>query len=66
MFVVYGVVAWFRKGGFDPAYGFAWFAPVVVACWVFGIALSRFYSDPLNALLRRRFATTPPAPSTHG
>lgn len=54
MFVVFGSVAVYRGLEGDPWFGFLWYVPVVVLCWLLGALLAHGYSFPLDRLLRAR------------
>lgn len=55
MFVVFGVVAIYRTVDAKPWFGFLWYAPVVLLCWVLGAALALGWSIPLDRALRARW-----------
>ncbi len=55
MFIVFGAVAIFRGVDADPWFGFLWYAPVVLLCWVLGAALAHGWSIPLDRALRARW-----------
>ncbi|HET9033160.1 MAG TPA: acyltransferase [Dokdonella sp.] len=55
MFIVFGVVAIYSKVDADPWFGFLWYAPVVVLCWLLGAALAHGWSIPCDRALRARW-----------
>ena len=59
MFVVFGVVGLFKSAGEDMRTGAWWYVPVLLLCWALGLAFARFYSDPCDRALRRRFLRRP-------
>lgn len=59
MFVVFGVVGLFKSAGEDMRTGAWWYLPVLLLCWALGLVLARFYSDPCDRALRRRFLRRP-------
>jgi peptidoglycan/LPS O-acetylase OafA/YrhL len=59
MFVVFGVVGLFQSAGEDLRTGAWWYLPVLMLCWALGLAFARFYSDPCDRALRRRFLRRP-------
>lgn len=59
MFVVFGVVGLFKNAGEDMRTGAWWYLPVLLLCWALGLAFARFYSDPCDRALRRRFLHRP-------
>jgi len=55
MFVVFAIVALFKRSGGDLRSGFWWFVPAVLLCWALGWLVARAYSDPCDRALRRRW-----------
>ncbi|WP_228114629.1 acyltransferase [Stenotrophomonas sp. MYb238] len=55
MFVVFALVALYRHGGSDVRSGFWWYLPLLALCWALGALVARFYSDPCDRALRRRW-----------
>ena len=62
MFVVFAVVALFRAAGADLRSGFWWYLPAVALCWALGALLARYFTDPCDRALRRRWLR-PPGPA---
>lgn len=63
MFVVFAVIGLFRLSGGDMRHGFWWYPPALLLCWALGVAVARWYSEPCDRALRRRWlvrATTSP------
>jgi len=52
MFVVFGAVALFRGLGASPHWGWAWYLPVILACWGLGVLVARYFSVPCDRALR--------------
>ena len=65
MFVVFAAVAVYRDFEADPWFGFLWYAPVVVLCWVLGAALAHGWSIPCDRALRRRWLAARPQMRDH-
>ena len=61
MFVVFAVVAMYRRMEADPWFGFLWYAPVVILCWMLGALLAHSWSIPCDRALRRRWLARPAA-----
>ncbi len=55
MFAVFALVALYRHGGSDVRSGFWWYLPLLALCWVLGALVARFYSDPCDRAIRRRW-----------
>jgi peptidoglycan/LPS O-acetylase OafA/YrhL len=55
MFVVFSAIALFRAGGGDLRNGWLWYPPIVLACWALGAAIARWFSDPCDRAMRRRW-----------
>ena len=55
MFVVFALVALYRHGGSDVRAGFWWYLPLLALCWALGALLARFYSEPCDRAVRRRW-----------
>lgn len=55
MFVVFAVVGLFRLSGGDIRGGFWWYPPALLLCWALGVAVARWYSEPCDRALRRRW-----------
>ena len=56
MFVVFAAVRLYKIYGADhPAWGWLWYPPVVVLCWLLGAAVARWISVPADRALRRRW-----------
>jgi peptidoglycan/LPS O-acetylase OafA/YrhL len=62
MFIVFAAVALYRQVQADPWFGFLWYVPTVLLCWVLGSALSRGFSIPSDRALRARWLRTPRQP----
>ncbi|MFC7301492.1 acyltransferase family protein [Cognatiluteimonas weifangensis] len=62
MFVVFAVVALFRAAGADLRSGFWWYLPAVALCWALGALLARYFTDPCDRAIRRRWLR-PPGPA---
>jgi peptidoglycan/LPS O-acetylase OafA/YrhL len=58
MFVVFALVAVVRGGEFDVEYGFVWYAPLLGLTWLLGLAMARWFSEPCDRGLRRRWLRT--------
>lgn len=54
MFVVYAVVRLYRAWDGDPAHGWLWYPPALLACWLLGVVVDRGLSTPCERWLRRR------------
>ncbi len=61
MFVVFAVVGAFRIAGEDMRNGFWWHLPAVLLCWLLGAAVARWFSDPAERAVRRRWLQRVPA-----
>jgi peptidoglycan/LPS O-acetylase OafA/YrhL len=55
MFVVFGAVAIYRNVEGNPWFGFLWYVPVVLLCWLLGFVLAHAWSIPCDRGLRRRW-----------
>ena len=55
MFVVFGLVALWRMAGEDLRSGFWWYLPLVLLCWAVGQLVARFFSEPCDRALRRKW-----------
>lgn len=55
MFVVFAVVGLFRVAGEDMRGGFWWHLPAVLLCWLLGAAVARWFSEPAERAVRRRW-----------
>lgn len=70
MFVVFGGVAIFKSLGIGVRWGWAWYLPIVLLCWLLGVIVARYFSVPCDRALRRfllrheNLSTTPHAEST--
>jgi peptidoglycan/LPS O-acetylase OafA/YrhL len=71
MFVVFALVRVFRGSGASLHTGFLWYVPLLIATWLFGAAIAKFFSLPMERRLRARLlppptpmAEWPPAPQT--
>lgn len=62
MFIVFAAVAIYRKIHGDPWFGFLWYVPVVLLCWLFGAALAHGWSIPCDRALRARWVRSSQAP----
>jgi len=58
MFVVFGAVRLYKAYGSDIASGWVWYLPVVALCWLLGWMVARFFSIPVDRMLRARFLAT--------
>ncbi|MEO7052569.1 MAG: acyltransferase [Rhodanobacter sp.] len=54
MFVVYAIVRLYRLAGGDPAWGFLWYLPALLSCWLLGRTVERWLSLPCERWLRAR------------
>jgi len=65
MFVVFALVGAFRVAGEDLRNGFWWYVPAMLLCWALGAAVARWFSEPAERALRRRWlkAAAVPAPA---
>jgi peptidoglycan/LPS O-acetylase OafA/YrhL len=61
MFVVFATVALYHQLGADPFFGFLWYAPVVLLCWLLGALIAHTWSIPCDRALRRRLLPRPKA-----
>ncbi len=59
MFVVFGLVGVFRAMGEDMRNGFWWYVPAALLCWALGALVARYFSDPCERALRRRWSVAP-------
>ncbi len=59
MFCVFGGLALFSRSGPGGSWRFLWYFPILLACWLLGDGLSRFFTLPIERTLRRRFTRTP-------
>jgi peptidoglycan/LPS O-acetylase OafA/YrhL len=64
MFIVFAAVAVYQHAEADPWFGFLWYAPVVLLCWLLGAALSQGISIPCERALRARWLRNPRAQAT--
>jgi peptidoglycan/LPS O-acetylase OafA/YrhL len=64
MFVVFAVVGLFRLSGGDMRNGFWWYPPALLLCWALGAAVARWYSEPCDRALRRRWLARTQTPIT--
>lgn len=55
MFVVFGLFGLYQAMGGHVRSGFWWYLPLVLLCWALGAALARWFSEPCDAALRRRW-----------
>ena len=55
MFVVFGVLALWKRSGGDMRLGFLWYFPVVGLSWLLGWLVARAFSQPCDLALRRRW-----------
>lgn len=53
MFVVFGGVAIFKNVDASARWGVLWYVPIVLLCWLLGIAVARYFSVPCDRALRR-------------
>ena len=60
MFVVFALVGAFRAAGEDLRGGFWWHLPAVLSCWLLGALVARYFSDPCERALRRRWLEREP------
>ena len=56
MFVVFAAVALYREAAADPWFGFLWYAPIVLSCWLLGALLAHAWSIPCDRALRTRWS----------
>ena len=55
MFVVFGLVGLYQALGGHVRSGFWWYIPLVLLCWALGALVARWFSEPCDAALRRRW-----------
>lgn len=55
MFIVFAAVALYRTTVADPRFGFLWYAPIVLSCWLLGAILAHVWSIPCDRALRARW-----------
>lgn len=55
MFVVLAGVSWVKTRGIGPEWTPMVYGALIVGAWILGEAVRRFFSDPINRRLRRRF-----------
>ncbi|HSN18495.1 MAG TPA: acyltransferase [Gammaproteobacteria bacterium] len=61
MFVVFAAVRLYKDYSASyPAWGWLWYPPVVLLCWLLGLAVARFVSVPADRALRRYLLAPPP------
>ncbi len=56
MFVVFAAIRLYKLTGGDIRMGYAWYVPIVPACWLLGLGVARFISVPADRALRARLA----------
>jgi peptidoglycan/LPS O-acetylase OafA/YrhL len=56
MFVVFAVVRLYRMTGVHVAYGFLWYLPALLLCWLLGKLVERWLSAPCERWLRQRLS----------
>ena len=56
VFVVLSAVSLYRKNNVDINDSFIWLAGVIVISGLLGYVVARFFSEPMNGLIRRKFA----------
>ncbi len=61
MFCVFAIVDLARASGLDPAWGFVWYAPAIVASWLLGAVVARRFTQPVERGLRQRLLGRGPA-----
>jgi peptidoglycan/LPS O-acetylase OafA/YrhL len=54
MFCVFGGLAIFNAIGLSPAWRFLWYVPMLLACWLLGVALSRGFTLPVERFIRHK------------
>lgn len=54
MFVIFPAVAIYRQVG-NEWWGWLWYFPIVALCWLLGVALSRYFTLPVERYLRSRW-----------
>lgn len=54
MFCVFAIVNLARLSGLDPAWGFVWYPPAIVASWLLGAMTARAFTQPAERRLRQR------------
>ncbi|WP_158883005.1 acyltransferase [Rhodanobacter sp. L36] len=59
MFVVFALVRLFKAAGGNIGLGYAWYAPIVLLCWLLGWLVARFISIPADRALRARLMKLP-------
>jgi len=55
MFVVFAIVRLYRWSGADARTSFLWYLPAFGLCWILGVLVARWLSDPCERWLRRRW-----------
>lgn len=61
MFVVFAAVRLYKACGADhPAWGWLWYPPVVLLCWLLGLVVARWISGPADRSLRQRLLAPVP------
>ncbi|MEO8670440.1 MAG: acyltransferase family protein, partial [Tahibacter sp.] len=55
MFCVFAVVGLAKLWGTSAEWSFAWYVPAIGSAWLLGYAVARWFSDPCEKFLRRRF-----------
>jgi peptidoglycan/LPS O-acetylase OafA/YrhL len=59
MFVVFAAVGAFGALGLEKRQGMWVYLPVLAACWALGLAMARWFSQPVEAALRARLLDRP-------
>ncbi|MEO6103662.1 MAG: acyltransferase [Pseudoxanthomonas sp.] len=59
MFVVFGLVAVYESHGSRVHDGAWWYVPLLLFCWLLGLAVARLWSEPCDRALRRRLLPKP-------
>lgn len=55
MFVVFGIVGLFQAIDGEMRTGFWWYLPAALLCWLLGALVARYFSDPCERAIRRRW-----------
>ncbi|MET0808983.1 MAG: acyltransferase [Pseudoxanthomonas sp.] len=59
MFVVFGLLAAYESRGGDVRQGAWWYLPLLLLCWLLGLAFARLWSEPCERRLRARLLAAP-------
>jgi len=56
VFVVLSAVSLYRKHNVDINDSFIWLAGIIFMSGLLGYVVSRFFSEPMNTVIRRKFS----------